>query len=764
MFRKIITYFLIIAVVLPVLAGAMPLPAGGGVNRAQAADATKGNGGGSIEDPCGAFSATNVVLDTVAAITAPFRYEGSVWDCFSYTIVNILYTFVMNISILIAGYAGDLFNLSIQFSLTGSIFDADKNTMIKDGWTMVRDLLNLIFIFILLFAAISTILQYGNMDIKKILPSLIVVALLVNFSMMITKMVIDASHIFAWEFYNQIDVTDGGKVPNMQNSINVDRDFEKKHLANVFMAGFNPQRLLIAGGVATTTEEEAEKEGKSVWKQVVEKSMKEGETLPSTLWRMAVIILSESALAIFAAFILFAGAIMFIIRVVVLWLVIIFSPIAFLGYILPGMKEYSGMWWKYLIGQSFFAPAFLFMFMLATKFINSNLIDSLLKITSNNDSKIATGLNMGEIILIFFNFLIVGLIMGACLIVAKKLGAETAQYGMKWAHKGKDLALGGALKYVPKPLLRHTVGSISSGMAKSERAERMTANMPIIGGWMKGVLKKGGDVGGFDKIMEQRIKTGQSLSTPELRAQYLSNLSAREQAKWYKNASARTRVELEDAALKGGHTTALNNMMNVHKKLSLEEQEKTIKARAEVDLKKTDDQLADIFLDRSEEIQKEIINQMKDGRKAGFINKLHSRRGTTSNFTNAVASTTSLTGSNIRKFRPDLIDTSTLAGVAALEEAIKKHKPEDILLLDKDIAANPEVMTEMVKNYKGGHVNKIIDRGDELYTKFKDELKSISGGSNSVSVVVRNLQRIGNQSLASLIQSNEIMQKSLGLV
>ena len=50
------------------------------------------------------------------------------------------------------------------------------------------------------------------MDIKKILPSLIVVALLVNFSMMITKMVIDASHIFAWEFYNQIDVTKGGKV------------------------------------------------------------------------------------------------------------------------------------------------------------------------------------------------------------------------------------------------------------------------------------------------------------------------------------------------------------------------------------------------------------------------------------------------------------------------------------------------------------------------------------------------------------------------
>ena len=119
----------------------------------------------------------------------------------------------LNGAIFIAGLAGELFNTSIQFSLTGKVFDADKNTMIKDGWTLVRDLLNLVFIFILLFAAISTILQYGNMDIKKILPSLIVVALLVNFSMMITKMVIDASHIFAWEFYNQIDVTKGERWP-----------------------------------------------------------------------------------------------------------------------------------------------------------------------------------------------------------------------------------------------------------------------------------------------------------------------------------------------------------------------------------------------------------------------------------------------------------------------------------------------------------------------------------------------------------------------
>src|SRR3989338_9536011 len=262
MLRKIITYFLILAVVLPIFASAIPL----GMNRAQAADATKFTSSkGTVYDPCG--------------WTLGVGHEGGAPECMSYKIVNFLYDWILSSTIWIAGLAGNLFNASIQFSLTGKVFDANENTMIKDGWTMVRDLLNLVFIFILLYAAISTILQYGNMDIKKILPSLIIAALLINFSMLITKMVIDASHIFAWEFYNQIDVKneeklgDGKTVANMNNEIEVYGDFEKKNLANVFIAGFNPQELL------TGNDKDG---GKSQWKQVLDDAISKGETYTST--------------------------------------------------------------------------------------------------------------------------------------------------------------------------------------------------------------------------------------------------------------------------------------------------------------------------------------------------------------------------------------------------------------------------------------------------------------------------------------------------
>ena len=466
MLKKIITYFLILAVVAPIFATVVPLPSSRGVKIAQAAEPLKATGDKEITIPCGwSFGIIS----------------GSFPECILYTGVFLLYEIGLNFSVWLAGLASGLFNVSIQFSLTGTSFDAEKNIMIKDGWTMVRDLFNLIFIFILLYAAIATILQYGNMDIKKILPGLIVAALLVNFSLMISKVVIDASHVFAWEFYNQIDSTKKGTVPDMRDSVEIAGNFTKKNLANVFLAGFNPQRLLIEGSniedkIMTkeqiaeeerglSAEELAEKRKKeevlknqelamtndSTWKSLMQQANMEGQGMMSTLWRMALIITLEIVLAFFASFILLVGAIMFIIRVVVLWLIMIFSPIAFLGMILPSMKSYSTMWWKNLIDQSFFAPAFLFMFMLATKFVNSNLIDSLLKVTPNDDSMIILGLNMGTILSIFFNFLVVGVLLSACLIVAKKMGGKSAEYGMKWAHKGKDLALGGANKMLWKP-------------------------------------------------------------------------------------------------------------------------------------------------------------------------------------------------------------------------------------------------------------------------------------------------------------------------
>ena len=110
----------------------------------------------------------------------------------------------------------------------------------------------------------------------------------------------------------------------------------------------------------------------------------------------------------------------------------------------------------------FFAPAFMFMFMLATKFVNANLMDSILKITPNDNSMVVVGLNMGNTLVVFFNFIVIATLLLACLIVAKKMGGKSAEYGMKWAHKGKDLALGRANKMLWTPA-RSGLGGLRYG-------------------------------------------------------------------------------------------------------------------------------------------------------------------------------------------------------------------------------------------------------------------------------------------------------------
>ena len=451
MLKKIITYFLILAVVLPVFASVVPL--GGGLKIAYAQNSSEA----SISDPCD-LGIGRALLRNTARYTVPgfaiYEYfkdketktpSSSVWDCAAYAISYFLYEVVMQGAIMVAGWASTLFNVSIQFSLTGDVFDAGKNLMIRDGWTMIRDLFNLVFIFVLLYAAIATILQYGNVDIKKLLPGLIVAALLVNFSLMISKVVIDASHIFAWEFYNRIDSTNDGQFPELKNDLNVNGNFQKKNLANVFLAGFNPQSLLT-GQTRTIksvddkgAEIKTEKDVPPTWLGVINAANKNGEKLIDTVGRMILIILLETALALFSAFILFIGATMFIARVAILWIVMIFSPIGFLGMVLPSMEKYSKMWWEYLMNQSFFAPAFLFMFFLSTKFVNSNMMKGLLKVEPNGDMKIATGLDGGEIASILLHFGITAILMFGSLYVARLLGGESAEL----AQKGRAFALGG---------------------------------------------------------------------------------------------------------------------------------------------------------------------------------------------------------------------------------------------------------------------------------------------------------------------------------
>jgi hypothetical protein len=144
------------------------------------------------------------------------------WDnwtgCFLTLYYNTLYTF----SHFLVGLVGGLFDFFVGFSLSSNMYDYDTVTFIGDGWRIVRDLSNIFFIFILLYAAIGLILKLHHFDAKGIIAKVIIIGLLVNFSLFFTRIVIDASNVLARVFYNEINIQTGAAVVGNTGELGVE--------------------------------------------------------------------------------------------------------------------------------------------------------------------------------------------------------------------------------------------------------------------------------------------------------------------------------------------------------------------------------------------------------------------------------------------------------------------------------------------------------------------------------------------------------------
>ena len=71
---------------------------------------------------------------------------------------------------------------------------------------MLSDLANICFIFLLVYAGIRLILGVGKFNAKSMIVNVILMAVLINFSLFFTKIIIDAGNITARIFYNAIEV------------------------------------------------------------------------------------------------------------------------------------------------------------------------------------------------------------------------------------------------------------------------------------------------------------------------------------------------------------------------------------------------------------------------------------------------------------------------------------------------------------------------------------------------------------------------------
>lgn len=102
------------------------------------------------------------------------------------TLSGVLFNWVLNVTVVQFG----------QF-MTDTVIQA-----ITSAWTAFRDVANIVIIGMFTFIAISIILGIKEFGQKRLIAHVLIIAVLINFSLLFTKMAIDASNFVATQFYN----------------------------------------------------------------------------------------------------------------------------------------------------------------------------------------------------------------------------------------------------------------------------------------------------------------------------------------------------------------------------------------------------------------------------------------------------------------------------------------------------------------------------------------------------------------------------------
>ncbi len=351
--------------------------------------------------------------------------DGSIEDFLQ----GILWEILTMIGGFMVWFGGKLLNYAVTYYVVGFgnfFITSGLGDSVNSLWSIVRDVFNLTFIFGLVFIGFKLI--FGDSSAKRALGTLIMAALLVNFSLFITKFVIDFSNIAAAQFAAAFLIG---------TEYNISEGF---------------MRLFGLSGIFSSN-----------------------TPLPATAgWTY---IFLTFFLFVVAAFVFIAGGLMLIIRFVVLNLYMILSPIMFLGWVFPGFSGTSRQYWSGFMQRAFFAPAYLLMLYLSHQvLVNMRMsTGSTQKLNgiATSDSAAANAAFDQTIPL----FLVSIIFLIASLIVAQKMGAQGATsaiaIGKRITGRAKQMAVntawgaGKAAAYVPAAGSRWATNKLGTKLEKN---------------------------------------------------------------------------------------------------------------------------------------------------------------------------------------------------------------------------------------------------------------------------------------------------------
>lgn len=352
----------------------------------------------------------------------------------------------------------------LQFVINAQVdwLQLTGNPIIDAGFAFTSGLANMFLILILLAVAFALILKIESFEIKKVLPRLIIVAFLLNFSLVFMGMIIDISHIFfktvlAAGGNDLINTVMGGLFGGIIAAFMnlVGWIIASAYIYLIPVASTARQMLKITGFVAIF-----------------------GPNMVIWLLELIVALVISGVLLFFV--ILFAA------RVFVIQILAILSPLAFLCLILPQTKKFFDLWFKHFIEWVFLGLFLLFFLVLGFKGFAFLRPDPYMDILP-----VFAWLHIGDLI-IAYTFLLI--FLGVILWMSKTMIPEGASAAI---NMGKGLIN----STVAKGMFGKTFGKIGGGVVgeirrtaaleKQEREEReKTGGQASVGQWLSEKMLK----------------------------------------------------------------------------------------------------------------------------------------------------------------------------------------------------------------------------------------------------------------------------------
>jgi len=353
------------------------------------------------------------------------------------------------------------------------------NSYVQKGWVIIRDIVNMFFILGLLLIAFATVLKIEKYSYNKLLGRLLIMAILVNFSRTIAGLIIDFFQVIMITFVKSFkDITQGNLINGFGS-------------ADLFKYNYDVQ--------AGTSHADI-------------------DSMVGSIFGLIFVIIATIVVAIFCVILAF--------RIVALWILIVFSPLAFFSWVFEPaggkIASLSQQWWgeffKYCMVGPFLA-FFLWIAIISMNGVSQNITQDAVsggfkqsEITNNvNGLNSPAGTAEGA----------VGFMMGIIMLVGGLY--FTGRMGVV----GSGYATGGF-----NAIRNQTAGRLERGARRAGAAAQGIAMAPVraAGAPVRGAMQAVGDYARRNKYLRYATAEGRKEAAERVSATARSRFGPRKMA------------------------------------------------------------------------------------------------------------------------------------------------------------------------------------------------------------------------------------------